>query len=85
MGRIVGDSGCHFEIVDIAVDANFQGQGCGTRRMQHIEKYLQNACPAGACVSMVADEPEFYRRFGDKEITPSLGMYKISKKSVAPC
>ncbi|WP_347337898.1 GNAT family N-acetyltransferase [Pseudoalteromonas piscicida] len=29
MGRVVGDGGCNFEIVDIAVDSAYQGQGLG--------------------------------------------------------
>ncbi|WP_373454357.1 hypothetical protein [Cereibacter changlensis] len=27
MGRLIGDGGCFFQIVDIAVDPSHQGQG----------------------------------------------------------
>jgi len=37
MGRVIGDGGCFFQIVDIAVDPAHQGQGLGRRIMEHIE------------------------------------------------
>jgi ribosomal protein S18 acetylase RimI-like enzyme len=29
MGRVIGDDGCFYQIVDIAVDPHYQGQGLG--------------------------------------------------------
>jgi GNAT superfamily N-acetyltransferase len=33
MGRIIGDGGCFFQVVDIAVLPAYQGQGLGTQIM----------------------------------------------------
>lgn len=41
MGRVVGDRGLNFEIVDIAVLPEFQGRGIGRKLMEHIMIYLE--------------------------------------------
>ena len=80
MGRVIGDGACFFEIVDIAVDPNFQGQGLGKRIMSYIENYLDNAAMVGSYVSMIADKPEFYKKLGYKLTSPDAqGMYKRLK------
>ncbi len=76
MGRIVGDGGCNFEIVDIAVHPDFQGNGYGRLIMEEIMAYLNEHAPPGAYVSMVADEPAFYKKFGFDLVRPrSEGMF----------
>jgi ribosomal protein S18 acetylase RimI-like enzyme len=85
MGRVVGDGGCNFEIVDIAVHPQFQRQGIAGRVMDAIMTYLQDAAPDSAYVSLIADHhsPALYRKFGFKPTLPdSIGMaLKIAKPS----
>lgn len=77
MGRVIGDGACFFQIVDVAVDPQKQGQGFGKKIMLKIESYLDRAAMKGSYVSMVADEPEFYQKLGYKLTAPgSQGMYK---------
>ncbi|AKU54279.1 Attachment to host cells and virulence [Vibrio parahaemolyticus] len=40
MGRVVGDGACNFEIVDVAVDPDYQGNGLGRKVMEYIDGYL---------------------------------------------
>ena len=80
MGRGIGDGACFFEIVDIAVDPVYQGQGFGKKIMLKIDSYLEQAAMEGSYVSMIADEPEFYKKLGYKLTSPdSQGMYKQLK------
>ncbi len=77
MGRIIGDGGCNFEVVDIAVHPDYQRQGLGTRIMQALVDYLEQNAPPSAYVSMIADEgaPALYARFGFEPVAPvSIGM-----------
>jgi GNAT superfamily N-acetyltransferase len=55
MGRIVGDGGCFFQLVDIAVDPRAQGQGLGKRIMAALTEQLRQTAPEGAYVSLIAD------------------------------
>ena len=78
MGRVVGDGALNFEIVDVAVDPAHQGKGLGTLIMQSIMKYLDAEAPSGAYVTLMADVPELYEKFGFRKSPPkSEGMYKI--------
>lgn len=77
MGRIIGDGGCFFQIVDIVVQPSYQGQGLGKRIMSALVEYLQAHAPKSAYVSLIADVPanKLYEQFGFKETAPqSLGM-----------
>ena len=79
LGRVVGDGGCFFEIVDIAVMPEHQGQGLGRRIMEALIDYLDEHAPKSAYVSLMADHgtPAFYEQFGFKrlEMPKSAGMY----------
>ena len=77
MGRVVGDGGCNFEVVDIAVHPDFQRQGLGQKVMQAIMDYLNAHAPESAYVSMIADHhaPALYSKFGFAPTAPaSIGM-----------
>ncbi|MDZ4393858.1 GNAT family N-acetyltransferase [Cypionkella sp.] len=77
MGRLIGDGGCFVQVVDIAVDPRFQGQGLGKAIMSALTDYIANSLPASAYVSLIADVPahKLYEKFGFKETAPrSLGM-----------
>lgn len=76
MGRIVGDGALNFDIVDVAVDPEFQGQGVGRIIMENIMCFLDQEAPAGAYITLMADVPELYEKFGFKLSRPgSEGMY----------
>jgi ribosomal protein S18 acetylase RimI-like enzyme len=76
MGRIIGDDGCFYQIVDIAVAPSYQGRGLGTEIMQALMEYLHENAPPSAYVSLIADVDGFYERFGFENTTPdSKGMY----------
>lgn len=79
MGRVVGDGGCFFHIVDIAVDPDYQGKGLGKRIMSELVKYLDETAPKGSYVSLIADIPAdgLYKKYGFEYTYPkSVGMYK---------
>lgn len=79
MGRVVGDGGINFEIVDIAVDPAHQGKGLGAQVMTYIMAYLDAQAPAGAYVTLMADVPALYQKFGFTLSRPrSEGMYMIT-------
>ncbi|ASK68173.1 GNAT family N-acetyltransferase [Shewanella bicestrii] len=78
MGRVVGDGAINFEIVDVAVDPEHQGKGLGRLIMQHIMAYLDREAFTGAYITLMADVPELYEKFGFKFSRPaSEGMYLV--------
>ena len=80
MGRVIGDGACNFEVVDIAVDPGYQGQGLGRKIMNYIDDYLASVALEGSYVSMIADEPVFYEKLGYRLVSPaSQGMTKKFK------
>ena len=77
MGRIVGDGGLFFQIVDVAVDPDHQGRGLGFSIMSILMEYLEEYAPTSAYVSLLADVPanRLYEKFGFRETAPkSVGM-----------
>jgi ribosomal protein S18 acetylase RimI-like enzyme len=82
MGRLIGDGGCFFQVVDIAVDPAHQGRGLGKAVMDALMSHVKSELPASAYVSLIADVPanRLYEKFGFKETAPrSLGMaYRVS-------
>ncbi|NRD71951.1 GNAT family N-acetyltransferase [Shewanella sp. VB17] len=78
MGRVVGDGALNFEIVDIAVDPVYQGKCYGRLIMQAIMDYLDREAPKGAYISLMADVPELYEKFGFTLSRPtSEGMFLV--------
>lgn len=79
MGRIVGDRGCFLQVVDIAVEPDWQGRGLGKAVMQQLDAWLQ-AHAVGAYVSLIADGQahRLYAQFGFEQTAPkSVGMAKV--------
>jgi GNAT superfamily N-acetyltransferase len=72
MGRIIGDNGCFFVVVDIAVLPTWQGRGLGTRIMVALDAWLRMNVPESAYVSLVADgdAKHLYEKFGFVETAP---------------
>lgn len=76
MGRLVGDDGCFYQLVDVAVHPDHQGRGLGSRVVSALLDYLREHAPASSYVSLVADVDDFYERFGFEDTAPdSKGMY----------
>ncbi|PZD96799.1 GNAT family N-acetyltransferase [Paenibacillus sambharensis] len=79
MGRIVGDGGCFYQVVDIAVDPAYQGKGYGKLIMAELMGYLDNTAPKDSYVSLIADVPAdgLYKQYGFEYTSPkSVGMFK---------
>ena len=77
MGRVIGDGGTAYQIVDMAVLPEFQGRGIGKAIMAALVEWLRREAPASAYVSLIADGPakHLYGQFGFREVTPaSVGM-----------
>jgi GNAT superfamily N-acetyltransferase len=77
MGRVVGDGGLALQVVDVAVDPRWQGQGLGGAIMTRIADWLDATLPPGAHVSLLADGEahRLYARFGFRPTAPaSIGM-----------
>ncbi|WP_269856799.1 GNAT family N-acetyltransferase [Streptomyces sp. RPT161] len=80
MGRIIGDGGCVFQIVDIAVARGHQGRGLGKQIMTELVRALEQHAPDKAYVSLIADgDARFlYEKFGFRPTAPaSIGMYRV--------
>ena len=54
MGRVIGDGGTVFQIVDIAVKDIYQGLGHGMTIMHEIVKYIESVAEEGTYVSLIA-------------------------------
>ena len=79
MGRIIGDGGLFFQIVDMAVEPEHQGQGLGKAIMTALMDRLRRDA-RGAYVSLIADGEanRLYAQYGFQPTTPkSIGMAMI--------
>ncbi|MEU9283818.1 GNAT family N-acetyltransferase [Streptomyces sp. NPDC048275] len=88
MGRIIGDGGTAFQIVDVCVHPAHQGRGLGKRIMAALTDELERRAPATAYISLIADGParHLYEKFGfaDTATHGSIGMYRVMAKGPAP-
>lgn len=86
MGRIIGDGGCFFQVVDIAVLKEHQGKGLGKRIMGEILQYIEAEVPESGYVSLIADgqAQDLYAQFGFVHTAPrSVGMAYKRPQGVA--
>ena len=77
MGRVIGDGGLNYEVVDVAVHPDFQRQGLGYRIMEALVDYLHGNAPESSFVCLIADHgaPALYQKFGFEFTAPvSVGM-----------
>jgi GNAT superfamily N-acetyltransferase len=77
MGRIIGDGGCFFVVVDIAVQPEYQRRGLGKRIMDALDAWLRANAPDSSNVSLFADGDarHLYAQYGFVEAGPvSVGM-----------
>ncbi|MGP4063989.1 GNAT family N-acetyltransferase [Oceanobacillus sp. M65] len=80
MGRIIGDGGAFFQVVDIVVKPSYQGKGLGKTVMRELMDYLDNHTYSGSYVSLIADDPanKLYEQFGFRYTYPaSHGMFRM--------
>lgn len=83
MGRVIGDGGCFFQIVDIAIDPAHQRRGLGKAVMAALVDWLQAHAPDRAYVSLIADGDarHLYAGFGFAETAPrSVGMARLLRR-----
>ncbi|MEZ5498123.1 MAG: GNAT family N-acetyltransferase [Steroidobacteraceae bacterium] len=66
MGRVIGDNGCVFMVVDIAIIPTYQGRGLGTRIMVVLDHWIRRNVPETAYVTLVAngEARNLYAKFG---------------------
>lgn len=86
IGRVIGDGGCFFTLVDLAVDREYQGRGLGKRILTALDAWLQANAPASAHVALFADGDarHLYAQYGFIETGPrSVGMAYTVKGRVA--
>lgn len=77
MGRLLGDGGWYFHVVDMAVLPAHQRKGLGDAVLAALLERVQTAAPAGAYVNLLADPPgvRLYERHGFEATAPgSVGM-----------
>jgi ribosomal protein S18 acetylase RimI-like enzyme len=77
MGRVIGDGGWYFHIVDMAVLPEHPARGLGDAILSALLAHIRDGAPAGAWVTLLADAPGrgLYARHGFAETAPhSLGM-----------
>ena len=77
MGRVIGDGGCFYQVVDIAVHPDYQRRGIGFEIMTRLMEQLHTSAPKTAYVSLLADggASKLYEKFGFEPTAPaSVGM-----------
>ncbi|AVF04992.1 MULTISPECIES: GNAT family N-acetyltransferase [Devosia] len=77
MGRVIGDGGTAFQIVDIALEPAHHGKGLGKAIMAALMARLKAEAPEGAYVSLIADgdAKHLYAKYGFEPVMPaSIGM-----------
>ena len=77
MGRVIGDGGWYFHVVDMAVLPDHQRRGLGSAVLKYLLEQIRARAPERAFVSLLADSPgrPLYARHGFVETAPdSIGM-----------
>lgn len=72
MGRIIGDGGCFYTVVDVAVAPEWQGRGLGKRLFDALDVWLRTHAEPSAFVTLVADgdAKHLYAKYGFAETAP---------------
>lgn len=71
-GQLIGDAGCFFQVVDIAIAPPYQGHAIHKAIMASLMDHVNTRLPAGAYVSLVADVPasRLYESPGLRDTAP---------------
>lgn len=76
MGRLIGDGGCYYQLVDIAVHPDHQRRELGTRVVEALLDHLRENAPPSAYATLISDVDMFYEEFGFEDARPeSKGMF----------
>ena len=72
MGRVLGDGGWYFHVVDMAVLPEHQRRGLGDAILTALLDRIRRAAPEGAFVNLIADPPgrKLYARHGFTPTAP---------------
>jgi GNAT superfamily N-acetyltransferase len=72
MGRLLGDGGWYFHVVDMAVLPEHQRRGLGDVILAVLLERIRREAPAGAFVNLIADPPgrRLYSRHGFTPTAP---------------
>lgn len=87
MGRVIGDGGWYFHVVDMAVLPEHQRRGLGDRVLTHLLGRVDSEAPPGAYVSLMADPPgrRLYERHGFVDSAPhQVGMVRLDPTRLDP-
>ncbi len=79
MGRVIGDGGWYFHLVDLAVLPEHRRRGLGDLILTALVTHIKHEAPSGAFVNLLADPPgrRLYSRHGFVATAPdSVGMAK---------
>jgi ribosomal protein S18 acetylase RimI-like enzyme len=73
MGRVLGDGGWYFHVVDMAVLPAHQRRGLGDTILAALLDRIRSHAPPGAYVTLLADPPgrRLYQRHGFTETAPA--------------
>ena len=77
MGRVIGDGGWYFHVIDMAVLPGHQRRGIGDAILTALLERIRAHAPPGAYVNLLADPPgrRLYARHGFTDTAPaSTGM-----------
>lgn len=79
MGRVIGDGGCYFTLVDIAVYPHHQNKGVGKLIMETLMDYIEETAPPKAHITLEAQRGTsgFFAKYGFQAVRPTekAGMY----------
>ncbi len=72
MGRIIGDGGCYFQIVDLTVHPAYQGEEIGKAILSRLLEYIDANAPKEANVMVISDLAgiKLYQSCGFKLVYP---------------
>lgn len=85
MGRVIGDGGWYFHIIDMAVLPEHQRQGLGDTILTWLLDRIRQDAPPDAFVSLMADPPgrSLYERHGFKDRSPrNVGMSRLLERQL---
>ena len=68
IGRVIGDGGLFYDIVDVAVAAQHQQQGVGKMIMDSLMSYIDANAPPSSLICLMANKgvAPFYEKYGFK-------------------
>ncbi|QOC24056.1 GNAT family N-acetyltransferase [Wenzhouxiangella sp. AB-CW3] len=83
MGRVIGDGGTFFQVVDIAILPEHQGHGLGKSIIAAIADYIDREVPESGFVSLLADGEahHLYRKYGFTFTGPACVGMKLIKST----